>query len=293
MVACLTLSSRNVYTAAHGKSFAEDFLFLALTAFYALTVYFYFRASLNSPGYLPLRWRPARREQLAALDFCKVCNGYKAPRAHHCRRCGACVQRLDHHCDVLGNCVGLRNHATFLCFLLCYGTATTLSVYSLSYVLVFIYDEPHFLHLFNFTETRTMRILQVTAIFLALVVSLVVLGLISCLLFVQFRNAALNQTVLERGQLGKLRRRHPNCVFVNPYDLGICNNLAQLPKLANMDGEHYPLRPGVDEHVLTKEAQRQRGKRKIRPHTHCDHTIKRLPLANERRLRERNDRARH
>jgi palmitoyltransferase len=26
-----------------------------------------------------------------------VCESFKAPRAHHCKKCGKCVLKLDHH----------------------------------------------------------------------------------------------------------------------------------------------------------------------------------------------------
>lgn len=39
-------------------------------------------------------------------------------RAHHCRRCGACVARMDHHCIYAANCVGAGNHKQFLLLLL-------------------------------------------------------------------------------------------------------------------------------------------------------------------------------
>lgn len=42
----------------------------------------------------------------------------KTPRAHHCRVCGRCVDRMDHHCPFIGNCVGSGNLKLFVSFLL-------------------------------------------------------------------------------------------------------------------------------------------------------------------------------
>ena len=50
--------------------------------------------------------------------FCKICNEFKPPRAHHCSMCERCVFRMDHHCPWVGNCVGLMNHKKFLLFLI-------------------------------------------------------------------------------------------------------------------------------------------------------------------------------
>lgn len=73
------------------------------------------------------------------LQYCSVCEGYKAPRSHHCRKCGKCVMKMDHHCPWLNcvrllrrnkssriyseycfyhfQCVGWNNHAYFTAFL--------------------------------------------------------------------------------------------------------------------------------------------------------------------------------
>ncbi len=51
--------------------------------------------------------------EVELLDFCRHCSGYKAPRSHHCGRCGRCVKRMDHHCPFLNACVGYENHSSF------------------------------------------------------------------------------------------------------------------------------------------------------------------------------------
>ncbi|KAG6837652.1 hypothetical protein H0H93_004928 [Arthromyces matolae] len=49
--------------------------------------------------------------------YCRVCDRFKPPRAHHCRTCDRCVLRMDHHCPWINNCVGHYNYAHFLRFL--------------------------------------------------------------------------------------------------------------------------------------------------------------------------------
>ena len=86
----------------------------------ALILLHYLRASFVGPGYLPLGWNPRRLEDRAFLQFCEICRGYKAPRAHHCRQCRRCVKKMDHHCPWIGNCL--------LVFLCCLMTAVSVFI---------------------------------------------------------------------------------------------------------------------------------------------------------------------
>ncbi|KAF1913568.1 palmitoyltransferase erf2 [Ampelomyces quisqualis] len=54
--------------------------------------------------------------------YCKSCNIWRPPRAHHCRVCDNCIETQDHHCVWLNNCVGRRNYRYFFVFV----CATTL-----------------------------------------------------------------------------------------------------------------------------------------------------------------------
>ncbi|KAI1452606.1 zf-DHHC-domain-containing protein [Annulohypoxylon moriforme] len=74
--------------------------------------------------------------------YCKTCNIWRPPRAHHCRLCDNCVETQDHHCVWINNCVGRRNYRYFFAFIT---SATLLSIYliaaSLAQVLVFSNEE--------------------------------------------------------------------------------------------------------------------------------------------------------
>ncbi|KAF2000769.1 palmitoyltransferase erf2 [Amniculicola lignicola CBS 123094] len=48
--------------------------------------------------------------------YCKSCNIWRPPRAHHCRVCDNCIETQDHHCVWLNNCVGRRNYRYFFVF---------------------------------------------------------------------------------------------------------------------------------------------------------------------------------
>lgn len=57
------------------------------------------------------QYNPQESDSRKYLQFCDVCKGFKAPRSHHCRKCGRCVMKMDHHCPYL-NCVSQN----FECF---------------------------------------------------------------------------------------------------------------------------------------------------------------------------------
>ncbi|KAI1309542.1 palmitoyltransferase ERF2 [Xylaria venustula] len=102
------------------------------------------RASVSDPGILPrnlhqfppadenedpLRLAPPTNDwtliksaesSIAAMEvptkFCRSCNIWRPPRAHHCRLCDNCVETQDHHCVWVNNCVGRRNYRYFFTF---------------------------------------------------------------------------------------------------------------------------------------------------------------------------------
>lgn len=110
----------------------------------------FLRASLTDPGILPRnlhRFPPADENEdplrlapptndwtlirsaesnIAAMEvptkFCRSCNIWRPPRAHHCRLCDNCVETQDHHCVWVNNCIGRRNYRYFFTFV----TSTTI-----------------------------------------------------------------------------------------------------------------------------------------------------------------------
>ncbi|KAI1325680.1 DHHC palmitoyltransferase-domain-containing protein [Xylariaceae sp. FL0255] len=109
-----------------------------------VTLSSFIRASASDPGILPrnlnqfppadenedpLRLAPPTNDWVliksaesatAAMEvpikFCKACNIWRPPRAHHCRLCDNCVETQDHHCVWINNCVGRRNYRYFFTF---------------------------------------------------------------------------------------------------------------------------------------------------------------------------------
>ena len=74
--------------------------------------------------------------------YCKSCNLWRSPRAHHCRICDNCVDTQDHHCVWLNNCVGRRNYRYFYAFV---GTGAVISFFMLgaSVAQIAIYKDIH------------------------------------------------------------------------------------------------------------------------------------------------------
>jgi palmitoyltransferase ZDHHC9/14/18 len=74
--------------------------------------------------------------------YCKTCNIWRPPRAHHCRLCDNCVETQDHHCVWLNNCIGRRNYRYFFTFVT---SVTVLALYliaaSLTQILVYMTRE--------------------------------------------------------------------------------------------------------------------------------------------------------
>lgn len=73
-------------------------VFIATTLICNLQIV-YWKASLASPGYAAIDWTPSL-DQLEEnrKRYCKLCQVWKPPRAHHCKICGKCILKLDHHC---------------------------------------------------------------------------------------------------------------------------------------------------------------------------------------------------
>lgn len=67
--------------------------------------------------------------------YCKACNIWRPPRAHHCRTCDGCVETQDHHCVWLNNCVGRRNYRYFFTFV---STATLFAILQIIFTVVHV-----------------------------------------------------------------------------------------------------------------------------------------------------------
>ncbi|KAK7635313.1 DHHC palmitoyltransferase-domain-containing protein [Phyllosticta citricarpa] len=137
---------------------------------FLITVSSFVHASVSDPGILPRNLHPfpppdpsedplavgppttewimvtSASPSTSAMEvptkYCKSCNIWRPPRAHHCRMCDNCIETQDHHCVWLNNCVGRRNYRYFFVFVSA-GTLLGLMLFgaSLAHLLVWVNQE--------------------------------------------------------------------------------------------------------------------------------------------------------
>ncbi|WWD09908.1 hypothetical protein V865_008037 [Kwoniella europaea PYCC6329] len=119
----------------YGRVISVDLLKLLVPFNFCVFMVFwnYRLCVITPPGGVPIGWRP----NLSSMEgqevkkgnhaprYCKTCEHYKPPRAHHCRQCKTCILKLDHHCPWIANCVGFFNQGHFIRFLLWVDIATS------------------------------------------------------------------------------------------------------------------------------------------------------------------------
>uniref|UniRef100_A0A914W5Q6 Palmitoyltransferase n=1 Tax=Plectus sambesii TaxID=2011161 RepID=A0A914W5Q6_9BILA len=228
-------------------------------------------AAYVGPGYVPLGWRPPTAADEAKLQWCGVCEGFKAPRSHHCRKCNRCTMKMDHHCPWVNNCTGHKNHAYFVRFLAsavvgCTHAAIILgaSIYRAIFRVWYLYygtgKEPIVeLGLYGLISTIFAFGLAIGVIFS-----------VGFLLYVQLKSIYRNRTGIEDYIMDKVDCRERTDTFVYPYSLGWRRNAAEVlgtwsgqPK---GDGMWWPVVDTCDQFTLTleqiaqKESKRQRSR---------------------------------
>ncbi|KAI8647394.1 DHHC palmitoyltransferase-domain-containing protein [Parasitella parasitica] len=99
-------------------------ILVPLNFFVVMALINYFLTCKTDPGAVPTRWIPRQQAFIEVKKsthtprFCKTCDNYKPPRAHHCSTCNRCVLKMDHHCPWVNNCVGFANYCHFFRFLI-------------------------------------------------------------------------------------------------------------------------------------------------------------------------------
>ncbi|WVQ98972.1 hypothetical protein IAU59_006104 [Kwoniella sp. CBS 9459] len=207
---------------------------------------------ITPPGGVPQGWRP----NLSAMEgvevkkgnhaprYCKTCEHYKPPRAHHCRQCKTCI--LDHHCPWIANCVGFNNQGHFLRFLLWVDLATS---YHLLMVAGRVMSVAHSYH----EEPSLSDILFLVFNFAACVPVWLCVGMFS---MYHVYLACGNSTTIEgweKDKVATLVRRGKIKEIKYPYNIGIISNINSVlgpnpllwlwPQKMRGDGLSFPVNP--------------------------------------------------
>ncbi|KAI8123109.1 Palmitoyltransferase ZDHHC6 [Lucilia cuprina] len=276
IIKCITLTTlyMNSMWWPPNKSFGgflNQAIFLMLSS---VATFNYIMATLTGPGILPKNWKPQEPQAVEQLQYCKVCEGYKAPRSHHCRN--RCIKKMDHHCPWINHCVGWANHAYFTYFL---AFSIIGSLHGAVILCITFYRGIHrywylsrgLVHLATVQFSMYSIILCIFSMGLAIGV-VIALGM---LLYFQLKSIVKNQTGIEMWIVEKAmyRRMHNPDLddFVYPYDLGWWSNIKQVFVNDNVTkgaGIEWPVKEGCHQYTLTCEQIAQKCEKRARTRTY-------------------------
>ncbi|KAI7900666.1 DHHC palmitoyltransferase-domain-containing protein [Cokeromyces recurvatus] len=215
----------------------------------------YYLACTTNPGNIPEGWEPPSSvlEDDRVLPvgfqgprFCKKCEKYKPPRAHHCKQCGQCILRMDHHCPWIGNCVGFGNYSHFIRFVFSAVGGCIYAGYLLLWRLQRIIDA------WNSKWPSTLEVIIVILNIALIGVTLFLVGILAIYhTFCLFKG----QTTIEgweRTKTKKMIRRRAIEPVEFPFDIGFYKNICSVlgdnpllwawPQSTPGDGIHYTVK---------------------------------------------------
>ncbi|XP_019696549.1 palmitoyltransferase ZDHHC6 isoform X2 [Harpegnathos saltator] len=220
------------------------------------TLFHFISAIFEGPGYLALKWMPEKATDIQYLQYCTVCQGYKAPRSHHCRKCDRCVMKMDHHCPWINTCVGHYNHGHFTAFLAsAVGGCCVSTVILIYWVVTVLSTKP-----LPFPPPSVCTLILVV---FSIGLSIGVIISVGMLLYCQMLAIVKNKTEIEDWILEKAqyRRDTVNAKYVHPYSRGWRFNVSQVLTWDCTpvgDGITWPVIDGCDQYTLTREQLAQK-----------------------------------
>ncbi|KAK1134912.1 hypothetical protein K0M31_007678 [Melipona bicolor] len=230
------------------------------------TLFHFISAIYEGPGFLPLKWMPEKATDTQYLQYCFVCEGYKAPRSHHCRKCGRCIMKMDHHCPWINNCVGYYNHCHFTAFLASAVAGCCVSTFTLvSWVMTVLSLKP-----LSFPPPSIFILILVI---FSIGLSIGVILAVGTLLYFQLLSIIKNRTEIEAwiSEKAHYRRFGTRDKFIYPYSKGWRFNLQQVftwDCTPVGDGIHWPVIDGCDQYTLTREQLAQKKDKRKRAKTY-------------------------
>ncbi|XP_030308789.1 palmitoyltransferase ZDHHC6 isoform X1 [Calypte anna] len=257
--------------------------FIMLLNWTVMILYNYFNAMFVGPGYVPLGWMPEKSQDCMYLQYCKVCQSYKAPRSHHCRKCKRCVMKMDHHCPWINNCCGYQNHASFTLFLL----LAPLGCIHASFIFIMtMYTQLYNRISFGWSsvkidmsaakrDPRPIIPFGLTAFAASLFALGLALGttiVVGMLFIIQMKVILTNKTSIESWIEEKAKDRiqyyQTGETFIFPYDTGSkWKNFKQVFTWSGIpegDGLDWPVRDGCHQYSLTIEQLKQKADKRVR-----------------------------
>lgn len=234
-----------------------------------LVLYNYLLSAFKGPGFVPKGWRPETKEEEGFLQYCEICEGFKSPRSHHCRKCDRCVMKMDHHCPWINTCCGHYNHASFVYFLMyapigCTHAAVVLGIST--------YKALNWHYYMYYTDDPIVQlgfvgfIMAMFAIGLAIGVFIAV----GMLFIIQMKSIIKNESGIESWIIEKAldRDRDPEEEeFIYPYNFGCWKNLQQVFTTSGMpksNGITWPVQEGCNQYTLTIEQIQQKALKRER-----------------------------
>ncbi|KAL3875783.1 hypothetical protein ACJMK2_033700 [Sinanodonta woodiana] len=235
-----------------------------------LTLYNYFLAAFKGPGFVPLGWKPSEPSEAKYLQYCEVCEGYKCPRSHHCRKCNRCVMKMDHHCPWINICCGHFNHANFVYFLF---FAPVGCVHALLILIPSVYRALNVHWYIMSKENYPIVYLGVWEFIMCMFAIGLAFGVIiavGTLFIIQLKSILKNETGIEtwiKEKAEELDRDEDEGRFVYPYHLGWWKNLKyvfSLTKQKHSDGYSWPVIEGCNQYTFTIEQLKQKAVKRER-----------------------------
>ncbi|CAG9795361.1 unnamed protein product [Diatraea saccharalis] len=231
-------------------------------AFAAATLYYFLQSLLEGPGFVPVGWKPENEGDIEYLQFCTICNSYKAPRSHHCKKCGHCILKMDHHCPWINCCVGQANHCYFTTFLICAVIGCSIASVELSICMYYAITRT------RFSPGGARLLMPLGTLLLTLLAIGMAVGVVlavGALLYFQVSGILRNRTTIEEWIVEKAAARRVEQglpPFVFPYDMGWRQNLQAVLRPSHT--MYWPVRPDCGQYDLTREQQAQKLDKRLR-----------------------------
>lgn len=243
---------------------------LVLSIWLGLILRNFFNAVFLGPGFIPLGWRPSDAKDQECLQYCQVCQGFKPPRAHHCRTCKRCVMKMDHHCPWINTCCGHKNHSNFLLFLLFAPVGCIHAAYVMVSTILYQLFWKADLYRYNPGITVAFSVSSFFMNIFALGLAFGTIIAVFVLFFQQVKVVVKNKTAIEQWITEKAQSRRNDkgeAEFVYPYDLGPRKNIKQIINwrcTPSGDGYNWPVVDGCTNFTLSLEQLKQKKEKRDR-----------------------------